>query len=458
MGEVFLARENNAGNIRAVVVKKVLPTLLENPQFVGRFLDESKVVVRLAHPHIARVYSMGEVDGAYYLAMEYVQGKTVSRFMHRLRQRKQQLSLGHILLIGEKMCEGLQYAHDAKDGTGQPLMLVHRDLSPANVCVGYRGEVKIIDFGAAQSRLKEQQTAPRIVIGNLTYMAPEQARKQPVDRRADIYSTGAVLWELLAWSPLPQKGDPVERWRRAANPAWPPPSSQMKTIPRDVDMAILRALHKDAKVRFPDAKAFGAALKELRLRYGQGEDEKSLGELLTKWFGSEKDTEDSVLADILYGVPDAEMPTMVGFEPLLVPPTALAFEHSAVSGLEEIPADSAETADPQAAKATVEMPRRSPTLVHARVAFGGSALGGKVEDALAREIEPNLPQDDEPLPPSLPAIPSLASEAPALFSRQREKRRSQQDVWRIALICGGAFSLSLLVGFLVVFVFARVLS
>src|SRR5690242_9156151 len=98
MGEVFLARENNAGNIRAVVVKKVLPTLLQNPQFVGRFRDEAKVVVRLAHPNIARVYSMGEVEGHYYLAMEYVQGKTVSRFMHRLRQRGEQLSLGHILL------------------------------------------------------------------------------------------------------------------------------------------------------------------------------------------------------------------------------------------------------------------------------------------------------------------------------------------------------------------------
>src|SRR5579872_415115 len=155
MGEVFLAREELGPHSRACVVKKVLPSLIENRQFVGRFLDEAKVVVRLSHPNIARVYSMGDVNGEYYLAMEYVQGKTVSRFMHRLRQLKQVLPLGLVLLVGERVCEGLAYAHDATDENGSPLHLVHRDLSPANVCVSYRGEVKIIDFGASTSTLKE---------------------------------------------------------------------------------------------------------------------------------------------------------------------------------------------------------------------------------------------------------------------------------------------------------------
>jgi eukaryotic-like serine/threonine-protein kinase len=152
MGEVFLAREES--NVpRICVVKKVLPHLSENRAFVGRFLDEAKVVVRLKHSNVARVYAMGEVKGEYYLAMEYVQGKTVSRFTRRLREKKQVMPLGLVLLIGEKVCHGLQYAHDANDDQGQPLHLVHRDLSPANVCVSYKGEVKIIDFGAAQSTL-----------------------------------------------------------------------------------------------------------------------------------------------------------------------------------------------------------------------------------------------------------------------------------------------------------------
>src|SRR6185436_12910354 len=195
-----------------------------NRAFVGRFLDEAKVVVRLNHPNVARVYAMGEAEGEYFLTMEYVQGKTVSRFTKRLRDRKQHMPLGAILLIGERVCTGLQYAHDANDERGQPLQLVHRDLSPANVCVSYRGEVKIIDFGAAQSTLKQEHTAPRVVIGNLAYMAPEQARKQRVDHRADLYSAGVMLYELLTRQFLSQKGDPLERWRKAAYPSWKVPS------------------------------------------------------------------------------------------------------------------------------------------------------------------------------------------------------------------------------------------
>src|SRR5256885_10594324 len=106
------------------------------------------VVVKLKHPNVARVYAMGEVAGEYFLAMEYVQGKTVSRFTRRLREKKQVMPLGLILLIGERVCQGLAYAHDAKDDNGAPLFLVHRDLSPANVCITYRGEMKIIDSAA----------------------------------------------------------------------------------------------------------------------------------------------------------------------------------------------------------------------------------------------------------------------------------------------------------------------
>ncbi|MBL8935558.1 MAG: protein kinase, partial [Archangium sp.] len=120
MGEVFLAREGGE-HPRACVVKKVLPNLVANRAFVGRFLDEAKVVVRLKHNNIARVYAMGDVNGEYFLSMEYVQGKTVSRFTKRLRDRKAEMPLGLILLLGEKVCQGLQYAHEAKDETNSPL-------------------------------------------------------------------------------------------------------------------------------------------------------------------------------------------------------------------------------------------------------------------------------------------------------------------------------------------------
>lgn len=329
MGEVFLAREGGEAP-RAVVVKKVLPNLVANRAFVGRFLDEAKVVVRLNHHNIARVYAMGDVDGEYFLSMEYVQGKTVSRMTKRLRDRKVDLPLGIALLIGERVCQGLQYAHDAKDENGNPLHLVHRDLSPANVCISYRGDVKIIDFGAAQSTLKEEQTAPRVVIGNLTYMAPEQAKKQIVDGRADIYSCGVMLWELLSWHALPQKGDPIERWRKAANPVWDPPSANMPSIPKDVDDVILKALRKEPKDRYATATEFGEALRRLRVRHAPHVRDGDVGELLAKVFAKEKVGEDAVLHEAVYGqtvnLPPSEKTRRVNF----VPPTALAFEHTAV--------------------------------------------------------------------------------------------------------------------------------
>jgi eukaryotic-like serine/threonine-protein kinase len=328
MGEVFLAREVGPHGPRACVVKKVLPNLVENRAFVGRFLDESKVVVRLKHPNIARVYAMGEVSGEYYLAMEYVQGKTVSRFAKRLRDKGEQLPMGLVLLLAEKICAGLQYAHDAKDDQGASLALVHRDLSPANVCVSYRGDVKIIDFGAAQSTLKEEQTAPRVVIGNLTYMAPEQARKQPVDGRADVYSCGVLMWELLAWNPLPQKGDPIERWRKAANPSWEPPSTHNKAVPREVDAIILKALRKDPAERYVSAGEMQRVLHAARTRFAPDSSERDLSALLSRMFAKEKAAEDLVIAEAVQGKSSQEVTDKT--RRALVPPTALAFEHTAV--------------------------------------------------------------------------------------------------------------------------------
>ncbi|RKH35089.1 serine/threonine-protein kinase, partial [Corallococcus sicarius] len=302
MGEVFLAREE--GVHRAVVVKKVLPGLLENKQFVGRFRDEARVVVRLAHPNIARVYAMGEVDGQLFLAMEYVQGKTLSRLAYRLRQRQRMMPLGTLLQLGQRLCEGLQYAHDATDEDGHPLHLVHRDLSPANVCVSYAGEVKIIDFGAAQSTLKEQQTAPRVVIGNLTYMAPEQARKRTVDRRADVYAAGVVLWELFAWKPLSQRGDPLERWRRAAYPQWEPAGRYRADLPRAVDAFLVRALAAEPNDRFPSAAAMGEALAALKEKLTPGVTDQDLVRLMSAAFPREKVVEQQMVDELLREQPE----------------------------------------------------------------------------------------------------------------------------------------------------------
>nr|WP_286202589.1 protein kinase [Comamonas sp. JC664] len=370
MGEVFLAREESPR--RACVVKKVLPQLMASPQFAGRFRDEARVVVRLHHPNIARVYAMGEVDGQLFLSMEYVQGKTLSRLTYRLRQLGKTLPLGIMLHLGQRLCEGLAYAHDATDESGHPLHLVHRDLSPANVCISYAGEVKIIDFGAAQSTLKEQQTAPRVVIGNLTYMAPEQARKRFVDRRADVYAVGALLWELFAWRPLAQRGDPVERWRRAAYPQWEPAGRFREGVPSSVDAFLMRALASEPDSRFPDAVAMGAELARLKAKLAPNVGDADLARFISGAFPREKKAEELVLRELLREARSRPL-TEPELAAVLVPPTALAFEHGGIEAPEDfVPAERA-VADAAEAARPAATGGAEPREAQGRAAPGGDA-------------------------------------------------------------------------------------
>ena len=383
MGEVFLAREEGPG--RACVVKKVLRSLAGNAQFLARFRDEARVVLRLSHSNIARVWAMGEVSGELYLAMEYVAGKTLNRLAWRLRQQGRTVPLGLVLLIGERMCQGLAYAHDVTDEQGHPLHLVHRDLSPANVCISYAGEVKIIDFGAAQSTLKEARTAPSVVMGSIAYMAPEQALKRHVDRRADVYATGVLLWELLAWQPLAQQGDVVNRWRRAAYPTWEPPSRHRPDVPPDVDAAVMKALAVEPDTRFPDAQAFGAALRKLREKHAPGVGDADLARLMAEAFAREKAVEDGVLAELVRGKSRLKRPLSEKQLPAFAPPTAMAFEHRALDAPQDF-LPSAEVELVEESPRTDPAEPQAPTSREVRVAFdavlpdvGESGEGGASE-------------------------------------------------------------------------------
>lgn len=398
MGEVFLAREETPDGTRTCVVKKVLPHLAAQPAFVRRFRDEARLAVRLRHPHIARVHAMGEVEGELFLAMEYVQGKTLSRFGQRLRERGTPLPLGLVLLVGERVCEGLASAHAATDEEGRPLHLVHRDLSPANVCVSYRGEVKIIDFGAARTTLKESQTAPRAVIGNLTYMPPEQARKQWVDGRADVYALGAVLWELVAHRMLPQGGTPIERWERAVKPRWEPPGRLRPGVPAAVDAVLLRALAADPEERFPDAASFGAALAELRRRLGLTDTEEALGHALSEAFPRERLAEEAVLARLSGGTGTR---VSVQDEADAVSPVALAFEHNLTEVVPEPPL-TREPGDDEETEPDVLALMRPPG---SRVGFGAVLTGrGGAQARLLREIE-GLDALSGPVSPGTAVVP-----------------------------------------------------
>src|SRR5262249_17715327 len=198
MAEVFLAKTDGPmGFEKQLVIKRILPHLAEDPQFVDMFLGEAKLAAQLNHPNLVQLFDFGEAEGAYFIAMEYIDGPTLRLLLARARDLRSPITLGLAARIVSLAAEGLAYAHDFCDRvTAQPLHLVPRDVSPDNILVGRSGAVKLVDFGIAKARGQSHQTQAGTVKGKVAYMAPEQLRGEPLDRRVDLYALGIVLYEL----------------------------------------------------------------------------------------------------------------------------------------------------------------------------------------------------------------------------------------------------------------------
>ena len=196
MAELYRARfQAMAGVSKPVVIKKILPAFADSQAFVSMFVNEARIVVSLSHGNIAQVFDFGEIDGEYFLAMEYVHGQPLSRVLRRAHALQFPFLPEPIALqIAIGMCRGLHYAHSRVDERGRSLQIVHRDVSPQNILLGYAGEVKIVDFGIARARgATDAVMQASGVKGKFPYFSPEQARGEPVDFRTDLYATGVVL-------------------------------------------------------------------------------------------------------------------------------------------------------------------------------------------------------------------------------------------------------------------------
>lgn len=199
MASVYLGRAiGTAGFERLVAVKVIHPHLANESEFVEMFLDEARIAAKIHHPNVCETLDLGEDDGLFFMVMEYVEGETLSSLIRQLRKREDRLPVPCALQITADACRGLGAAHALEGKDGQPLNLVHRDVSPHNLLVTMDGRVKVVDFGIMKAAGKRSNTLTGQLRGKLTYMSPEQARGEPVDRRSDIYAMGVVLWELLA--------------------------------------------------------------------------------------------------------------------------------------------------------------------------------------------------------------------------------------------------------------------
>lgn len=251
MGEIYLARTRGAGGFeKKVVIKKILPALASEEEFVQKFIDEANIVTHLTHGNIVPVFDMGEVGGEYYLAMEYIAGRDLREVLARCRERGWMIPVHVAMHIVGELCKGLAYAHRKKDADGRDLNIVHRDISPSNVLLSREGEVKIVDFGIAKARGRTSKSITGQLQGKFCYMSPEQATGRSLDARSDIFSTGVLLYECLT-NVRPFEGDSdLASLDNVRSMDPPPPSHYRPEITAEVDAIVMRALAKSPDGRF----------------------------------------------------------------------------------------------------------------------------------------------------------------------------------------------------------------
>jgi serine/threonine-protein kinase len=262
MATVYVARQiGAAGFERLVVVKRVHPHLLANREFTDMFRDEARVAAMLHHPHVVAVTDVVEADAELFLVMEYVESAALSTLIKATHDLSQRLPPAAAVRILVDTLSGLHAAHEAVDMRGHRLEIVHRDVSPQNVIVGTDGSSRLIDFGVAKARHRLTETRSGSLKGKYGYMSPEQAKAQPVDRRADIFAAGVVLWETLTAGRLFRGDTELDTIRRIVEEPVRPPSSIAPSVPPALDAVTLKALSRDREQRFQTAAEFMEALE-----------------------------------------------------------------------------------------------------------------------------------------------------------------------------------------------------
>jgi serine/threonine-protein kinase len=287
MADVYLAIARGTHGVQKLAVVKRLRDA-GTADRVGMFLDEARLAARLNHPNIVHTYEVGAEHGDYFIAMEYLEGQPLSAVLQALQARAQTLPDASAATIAALALRGLHYAHEFADFDGSPLGIVHRDVSPHNLFLTYGGEVKLLDFGIAKSVVESSRTETGILKGKLGYMSPEQVSLGKVDRRADVFALGAMLWEMLVGQRL-FRGDPITILKRISTGEIPAPSVLRPDIPVEIESIVMKALERDPAARFQTAEEMRMALERfLRVASHEASD-KLLQGLMNDLFAAVRD-------------------------------------------------------------------------------------------------------------------------------------------------------------------------
>ncbi|HSN97842.1 MAG TPA: serine/threonine-protein kinase, partial [Candidatus Nanopelagicales bacterium] len=287
MAEVFLAvAQGPAGFNKLTVIKQIRPQLADDPEFLAMFLDEARLAARLNHPNVVQTNEVGHDGNRYFIAMEYLEGQPLNRVLHRIGRDKIPLAM-HLRLIADGL-SGLHYAHELADYDGTPLEVVHRDVTPHNVFVTYDGQVKVVDFGIAKAMSSSSETRTGVLKGKVSYMAPEQARGVRVDRRADIFSVGVMLWEAAVGKRLWVGVPDIAILGRLASGDLPRPSQVRPDVTPELEAVVLKAMALSREARHQTAGELQEDIERLLDRMGERVAMRDVGQLIAQHFQEER--------------------------------------------------------------------------------------------------------------------------------------------------------------------------
>ncbi|MFT5358410.1 MAG: serine/threonine protein kinase [Polyangiales bacterium] len=312
MAAVYLARTVHARGVERIVAVKVIHDhLAKEEMFMDMFLDEATILSYFNHPNICTTLDFGDENGRPYIAMEYLSGESLSRFRRRIakrRERDDMLALPSLAAhISAAAAEGLHHAHELLGRDGQPLDVVHRDVSPENIVVTFDGAVKLVDFGVAKAANRHHETQVAKIKGKFAYIAPEQLRSEPTDRRADVWGLGVCLWETLVLKRLFRRDNEAATLSAVLFDEIEAPSSVRPWVPASIDSIVLKALERAPEDRYASAGEMAQALREWAQRENRKVGSSELGDWMKRLFEEEHAQKIELIRDTRAGGFDAEL-------------------------------------------------------------------------------------------------------------------------------------------------------
>lgn len=286
MAEIFKAKSRSLGGFEKVVaIKRLHSKYSDDREFIQMLIDEARISVQLNHVNIGQVFDFDKIGDHYFISMEHIDGPDLYRVLRQCQEARVLLPVEAAVFVAIQMCHGLDYAHRKRDATDRPLRIVHRDISPQNILISFEGEVKVVDFGIAKAAQRSYETDVGVIKGKFYYMSPEQARGGAVDHRADIFSCGIVLYEMLTGQLMYRADDDAGLLSRVQQARFDPPRALRADLPRDLEGVVLRALERSPERRYANALDMGTQLQAFLISIGSHYDKARLGLLLRELFG-----------------------------------------------------------------------------------------------------------------------------------------------------------------------------